>query len=123
MTLPPLNTPIQHTGGATCPVDTETWVEAAYDDSVRIKDKAYCFYWPDITTYTIIARAPADQIVELRSTIKELEAALAGAEHDQIDLLFEGRKYADAAETEGENICGQSGLMQSNGVWNAPAPP
>jgi hypothetical protein len=70
MTLPPLNTPIAHDGSWRCPVDYETMVSVTYDwGGGREILAAYCFYWPDVTTYTIITRAPADRI-------KELEAAL-----------------------------------------------
>jgi len=96
--LPPLNTPIQHTGGATCPVHIDTRVKL--NEREHIWTAGRVVWWPDVTTYTIIARAPADQMVELRSTITELEAALIDAAASlaaAISLLERGGKTAKKA--------------------------
>lgn len=75
--LPPLNTPIQHTGGATCPVHPDTWVSVEYRKvhprhPNEITGKAGSRNWPDVTTYTIIARAPADRIAELEAALRQI---------------------------------------------------
>lgn len=100
MTLPPLNKPIQHNGSPECPVHPDTRVSGNYLWATAFKSAAGLVDWRNVTTYTIIARAPADEIAALQARVTELEGALAGAEHDQSDLLFECRKYADAAEAD-----------------------
>lgn len=77
MTLPPLNTPIPHDGSATCPVHPETLVTVTFIDGKKAEKKiAGWWVWSKITTYTIIARAPADEIAALQARVTELEGAL-----------------------------------------------
>lgn len=73
MTLPPLNTPIPHNGSPECPVHPDTRVSGNYLWATAFKSAAGLVDWRNVTTYTIIARAPADEIAALQARVAELE--------------------------------------------------
>lgn len=93
MTLPHLNTPIQHTGGATCP-----FCGGCAEDEMRtgvvvcINCGASAPRWQDWNR-RVIARAPADRIKELEAVIIDAATSLAAA----ISLLDRGGKAAKKA--------------------------
>jgi len=75
---PPLNTPIAHNGSPECPVHPETAVRCG-----GITWNAWDVFWPGVTTYTIIARAPADRIAELEAALKVMQKRAASVRGEQ----------------------------------------
>ncbi len=75
--LPPLDTPIAHDGSPECPIHSETKVKVQYEHASDDVDFAGEIFWEYVTTYTIIAPAPADRIAELEAE----NAALRGNAH------------------------------------------
>jgi hypothetical protein len=87
---PPLNTPIAHNGSPECPVHPETTVRWG-----GITWNAWDVFWPGVTTYTIIARAPADRIAELEAA---LELAANRLQWCTVQFTPNSREFMNAFE-------------------------
>jgi len=72
MTFPPLNTPIAHNGSTKFPVHPDTLV--LVNGATNFHSEARYSNWEYVTTYTIIARAPADRIAELEAALALIDA-------------------------------------------------
>lgn len=99
MTLPPLNKPIAHNGSPECPVHPSTFIiiETVKGYQSLVVKAGDVTKWHRVTTYTIIARAPADRIAELEAALKRQD--------DVIDWIHDTLVEINPGNYDHDDVC------------------